>query len=466
MGFWSLEGQPESAIACTDGFGFSMTYGQLNQAVQEVTARLQEFGTRELGFIHCTNSPEWLVAYLAALNANHVPLLLPDDTADALAAPLLDIYGPRWSWRNRRADEARADSTRVTADALEAFESCARPRRPQLAAALGCLLSTSGSTGSPKLVRLSYDALDANARSIATYLNIGPEDRALTTLPTSYSYGLSVVNSHLAGGGTLVCRTVSPLTRDFLETVNREKVTSLAGVPSWYQMLLRAGFDKAETPSVRTMTQAGGRLDDRLKKAVLEMAQRKGIRFFVMYGQTEATARISYVPPEALPDHLDSIGIPIPGGRITLDPTTSEIIYHGTNVMMGYAERAEDLMKPDECHAQLRTGDIGAVDPSGFFRVTGRIKRFIKLSGNRVSLDELETALARLLPTTVAVTGRDERLGVFIENMDPALADEVRAFLTSAYGLHHSLFRIEQVADLPLLPTGKKDYGKLIERLG
>lgn len=465
-GFWTLSDCRDADVACTDGAGFAMTYGELRASVGAVATELRCSGTRQLGFIKCSSSPEWLTAYLGALDAGHVPLLLPEDTPDALLEPLCQTYEPNWVWQVPASGFSRVDAAQVTALSLAGFQELPRSGKANLHPTLGCLLSTSGSTGSPKLVRLSYAALDSNARSIATYLELNPGERALTTMPTSYSYGLSVVNSHLSVGAALVCRTVSPMTRDFVETIRRESVTSLAGVPSWYQMLLRTGFDKADTPTVRTLTQAGGRLDDRTKRAVLAMSARKGIRFFVMYGQTEATARISYVPPEALADHLDSIGIPIPGGEITLDPANSEIIYHGPNVMMGYAESAHDLAKPDECGGELHTGDIGAVDEAGFFRVTGRLKRFVKLSGNRFGLDELEVALAHLLEAPVAVTGRDERLGVFIEGTHTALGDAAKSFLAQTYGLHHSLFRIELLPTIPLLPTGKKDYGDLLERLG
>jgi long-subunit acyl-CoA synthetase (AMP-forming) len=313
---------------------------------------------------------------------------------------------------------------------------------------------------------LSYRALDANARSISEYLGLGPDQRALTTLPVSYSYGLSVVNSHLSAGASVVLKTVSIISREFVETVKGERVTSLAGVPSWYQMLLRTGFDKADTPNLRTLTQAGGKLDERSKRAVLDIAERKGIRFFVMYGQTEASARMSYVPPELLRNNMDSIGKAIPGGQMTLDQDTSEIIYKGPNVMMGYAESASDLALPDECGGVLKTGDIGTVDEAGLFRVTGRLKRFVKLSGNRYGLDEIEAELSRQVHQPIAVTGRDERLGVFVEGVDSEQTESVKSCLSKTYGLHHSLFRVVLVDQLPLLSSGKKDYGDLLKRLG
>ena len=463
--FWLLEGLVDAdRPACTNGSGHSLSYGELAQAVRDVAEFLRRDRPRQMGVLLCTHTPQWLVAYLGALCAGHVPLLLPFDIPIALLEPLIARYEPGWVWRPLDQGTDFGPSVAEQAQGCFTFSSALAPAR--IHADLGLLLSTSGSTGSPKLVRLSYDALAANANSIATYLDLSASDRALTTLPGSYSYGLSVINSHLAVGACLVMKNVSLMSRDFLETVRDEAVTSLAGVPTWYQMLVRTGFDKSDTPSVRTFTQAGGRLDERTKRAVLDMANKKGARFFVMYGQTEATARISYVPPEALPEHLDSIGVPIPGGSLSLDPTTSELIYAGPNVMMGYAESLADLAREDECQGMLRTGDIGTVDDAGFFRVTGRLKRFVKLSGSRYGLDDIESQIAHTLSVHAAVTGRDERLGVWIEGSEPALLEATKALLQSRYQLHHSLYRVHLVPELPLTGNGKKDYAGLLQGLG
>lgn len=465
--FWQLQvSSPFAHIACTDGEGRSLTYKELSARVDEVSTTLTARGPRQLGFLFSTNSLEWLCVYLACLRAGHVPLLLPWDLDSSLAEQLINTYQPAWVWHPPSPQAHSEDTSKSTASVLAAFgwrqPSTSAPLHPDL----GLLLSTSGSTGSPKLVRLSYRALSANASSIANYLNIQAQDRAMTTLPPNYSYGLSVINSHLAGGASLVMHNASLMSRDFLRIVRQENVTTLAGVPTWYQMLLRTGLDKAETPSLRVLTQAGGRLDERTKRAVLNFAEAKGLRFYVMYGQTEAAPRISYVPPEALPDKLNSIGIPIPGGSLQLDSETSELIYSGPNVMMGYAESQRDLGKEDELKGVLRTGDIGSVDAQGFFAITGRLKRFIKLSGNRYGLDEIEVQLTSLTKSNVAVAGRDERLGIWIEGADPDLQARAKAFLLEKYGLHHTLFRVHMVPTLPLLLTGKKDYMNLIQQLG
>ena len=465
--FWRLpHASAITKIACTDGQGSSLTYKELNDRVTELCIFLAARGPRQLGFLFSTNSLEWLCVYLACLRAGHVPLLLPLDLENCLAERLIDTYQPDWVWPPLGLKAPFADKEKLAASTLAAFSWRQPGIRAQLDPELGVLLSTSGSTGSPKLVRLSYRALSTNANSIADYLDIQTQDTAMTTLPPSYSYGLSVINSHLAAGAKLVMSNTSLMSRDFVQTVQRESVTTLAGVPNWYQMLLRTGFDKADTPSLRVLTQAGGRLDERTKRAVLNFAEVKGLRFYVMYGQTEAAPRISYVPPEALAGKLNSIGIPIPGGNLQLDSETSELIYSGPNVMMGYAETQSDLSKGDELGGVLRTGDIGTVDEQGFFAITGRLKRFVKLSGNRYGLDEIEVELTNLTKSNVAVAGRDERLGIWIEGEDQDQQPLVKIFLQEKFGLHHTLFRIHLVPTLPLLLTGKKDYATLIVQLG
>lgn len=465
--FWQLRvPSPDTQIACSDGQGQSLTYKELNAWVDEVSAALMTYAPRQLGFIFSTNSVEWLCAYLACFRAGHVPLLLPSELEPSLAEQLIDSYQPDWVWSPSNLQTQQEQGRNSIASVRAGFFW----RQPNISARLhpdlGLLLSTSGSTGSPKLVRLSYRAVSANANSIVEYLNIQPQDRALTTLQPSYSYGLSVVNSHLAAGASLVMHNTSLISRDFFRIVQQEQVTALAGVPTWYHMLLRVGFDKVDVPSLRVLTQAGGRLDERTKRAVLEIAEAKGLRFYVMYGQTEASPRISYVPPEALSNKLDSIGTAIPGGSLQLDRETSELIYSGPNVMMGYAESQTDLAKDDELKGVLRTGDIGSVDAQGFFSITGRLKRFVKLSGNRYGLDEIEAQLASVTKSHVTVAGRDELLGVWIESADHGLQVQAKAFLQEKYGLHHTLFRIHMVPVLPLLPSGKKDYRNLIQQLG
>lgn len=454
MNFWNNRAS-DSSLAIIDENDEHISFEVLNRRVDAAAAALIERGARQLGVLFLTNTLSSLVAYLACLRAGHVPLLLPDNLAQDLADSLISRYQPDWVMGASVCGEPLPGS------GLQI--SCRTPERATaLAPDLALLLSTSGSTGSPKLVRLSYKALQANASSIALYLGIRASDRALTVLPLYYSYGLSVINSHLACGAALVLRDVSVMSPDFVGVIRRHEVSSIAGVPYVYQMMYRTGFHNQDLPSLRTLTQAGGRLDDRLTQTFGKIALERSWKFFVMYGQTEATARISYVPPERLLDKVGSIGVAIPGGQLLLDPDNGEIVYRGPNVMMGYALERDDLLLADELDGTLRTGDLGRQDEDGFFYVTGRLKRFVKLAGNRIGLDEVEELLQKELHIPLSVAGRDERLVVWIETGEPALQEAAKQLIASRYGIHHSLCRIRIVEHLPLLSTGKKDYTALM----
>ena len=444
--FWLAQPSLTGTLAVIDEQGRPWTRGALDELVDVRAEALRAQGERQLGLLFFRNRLDDLVQHLATLRAGHVALLLPADLPVPAAQALVDTYRPAW---------LHGAPSGVVAPPGAG---------PALHADLGLLLSTSGSTGSPKLVRLSRSAVQANAAAIAEYLGITPADRTLTTLPPSYSYGTSVIHSHLLAGACVVLSDASVLSPEFLPRLREQAITAIAGVPSSWQMLLRTGFDKAELPALRTITQAGGRLDEPFKRRLLAWAQGHGARFFVMYGQTEATARISYVPPERLADKLGAIGIAIPGGALGVDEACGELIYRGPNVMMGYATCAQDLARGDELGGVLRTGDLGRVDEDGFFHVTGRLKRFVKLSGSRIGLDEVEALLGRELQLPVAAGGRDERLIVALEAPDDAeLLARARGLLTQELQLPLSLIRLKTLPALPLLPTGKRDYAALNE---
>ena len=456
MKFWELSADASgNAPAVIDENGIPFSYAALSARVEDAAAYLKSLGSRRLGFLFISNTIASLVAYLACLRVGHVPLLLPAGMAPELVTGLRERYLPDWSMG------AHLEGAGVPSSGLRIV---IHPvvGAPPLAENLGLLLSTSGSTGSPKLVRLSYANLQANAASIAAYLNIRPQDRALTVLPPYYSYGLSVINSHLQAGACLVLRDVSVLAPAFAQSIREHQVTSLSGVPFTYQMLWRSGFPKQDFPSLHTLTQAGGRLADKLLISFGELARERNWRFFVMYGQTEATARISYVPPQYMLEKIGAIGIAIPGGQLSLAPENSELIYHGPNVMLGYAAGRDDLRLGDEQHGLLRTGDIAHQDADGYFYITGRLKRFVKLAGHRIGLDELEQHLQHRLALPVMAAGQDERLVVWIESGDETLLDAARQWLASQFGIHHSLCRFRLVESLPVLPSGKKNYQALL----
>lgn len=453
--FWELD-FPESSPAFVDGeTGAVTTYGALRGACEAFAQRLPR---GEPGFVVARNALGSVVPYLAALRAGCPVYPFSPTTHPELLAALIDTYAPGWLVLPEGVSPpegyaASPHSPGGVSLALRESAVAAAPVYPELAV----LLTTSGSTGSPKLVRLSRTNVAANAESIADYLEIGPGERAVTTLSFHYSYGLSVINSHLARGACVVLTERTVLEKEFWALVRDAGVTSLAGVPYLYTMLHRLRFRPEKYPTLRTMTQAGGRLDPVMQKHFGELCAAAGVRFFVMYGQTEATARISYVPADRLAEKLGTIGVAIPGGSLAIAPDTGELVYRGPNVMLGYAESRADLAKGDELGGVLRTGDAAECDADGFYRITGRLKRFIKIFGHRVNLDEVEAAMAS--HGHPACTGDDDALVVCFEGAAPS--ENPIPWLTSRFGINATAVRLRVLPEFPRTASGKIDYKAL-----
>jgi acyl-CoA synthetase (AMP-forming)/AMP-acid ligase II len=330
------------------------------------------------------------------------------------------------------------------------------------------LLSTSGTTGSPKFVRLSRRNVESNAQAIAGYLGLRPSERAITSLPLHYAYGLSVLNSHLSSGGCVVLTEESLIRPEFWKTFSRWGCTSLAGVPYSFQILTRVGFERFALPSLRTMTQAGGRMDEGNVLKYGALMKGRGGRLFIMYGQTEATARIAYLPPDRLCEKAGSVGVAIPGGTLSIERDgegavprgqTGELVYRGPNVMLGYAESSEDLALGDQLGGTLRTGDLGHLDADGFLYLTGRRNRISKVYGLRISLDEVEGRLRGR--GAVAVSGTDGKIVVFCETGDAPAHELWRRELAGLYKVNINAFEFRSIPALPLNAAGKIDYGRL-----
>lgn len=416
--------------------GATISYAALSALVDDAVQGLPEVPA--LVALDMTASVDSVVAYLAALRARH-PVILLDGRDTPAGRRVTEAWRPWWPGD---------------------LPPPPRALHPDLAV----LLSTSGSTGSPKLVRLSRGNLADNAGAIASYLDIGPGERAITSLPLHYSYGLSVLNSHLAAGAAVVLTEASPTHPAFWRLLETLDVTSLAGVPHSYDLFERFDLRTRNLPALRTLTQAGGRLAPPLVRRYAEWSAATGRRFFVMYGQTEATARMAYLPPELAATHSDCIGIAIPGGRFDIEPVdgetrpgVGELVYRGPNVMMGYANREEDLAAGPTLEA-LHTGDLAERTPEGLFRIVGRQNRFSKLFGLRISHDEVEAQLAAD-GVAATVAGSDRLVAI---HSTAALPEGALTRLGERLGLPATAFASVSGTDAPRLPSGKPDYGAIL----
>lgn len=420
--------------------GPPVSYAELAARVEAGVARLGE--ARRLVVVAGANEVEPVVAYLAALAGGHPVLLAPADRPAALDA-LAAAYDP--------------DVVAGPEGFAERREGSAHELHPDLA----LLLSTSGSTGSPKLVRLSHENVQSNAEAIGEYLQIRDTDRAATTLPLHYCYGLSVLNSHLARGAALVLSGLSVVDPCFWGLFRRARATSFAGVPYTFELLDRAGFAEMELPHLRYVTQAGGRMAPARVERWAALGRERGWDLFVMYGQTEATARMAYLPPDLAATRPQAIGVPIPGGSFALEPTADagdaeagELVYRGPNVMLGYAETPADLALGREVES-LRTGDLARRAPDGLWEIVGRRARFAKVLGLRIDLDRAEA----LLGASCCAAACDEAIVVAVEDeRDPA---ELRRRTAAALGVPAGAVHVVRTPVLPRLPSGKPDYAAL-----
>jgi acyl-coenzyme A synthetase/AMP-(fatty) acid ligase len=421
--------------------GAQISYADLAARVNAVADRLG--AARRLVLVAGANTVDALVGYLAALAGGH-PVLLAAGDHPEMVDSLIAAYDP---------DVVIGDGGRID----ERRTGSAHAPHPDLA----LLLSTSGSTGSAKLVRLSHENLQANAESIAGYLGIRPDDRAATTLPMHYCYGLSVINSHLLRGAALLLTDRSVTDAEFWAMFRAHRGTSFAGVPYTFDLLDRVGFDRMELPHLRYVTQAGGRLAPDRVRRYAELGRRTGWDLVVMYGQTEATARMAYLPPGLAADHPQCIGIPVPGGSLRVepvpdwpDPGTGELVYAGPNVMLGYAESAPDL-RLGRTVDELRTGDIARRNPDGLFEIVGRRSRFAKIFGLRIDLQRVEARLEQH-GVTACCLGGDDRLAVVMAGGTDA--GRTRRLAARACKLPVRAVRVYPVAELPRLANGKPDY--------
>ncbi len=379
----------------------TLTYRELLELGRAGLAGLPR--PRALVVLRCSLTAESLAAYAALLVDGHVPLLVEADLSGELLDHLVALYRP----------DAVVDPVAGLVDRPGGGPVALHPE-------LGLLLTTSGSTGSPKLVRLKGTGVRANAEAIAAYLELSPDERPLLHLPMSYSYGMSVVNSHWVAGGCVCLTRRTVMEPGYWDDLRAHAATSIAGVPFHYTALRRLGEARLDLPSLRTLTQAGGRLDPRLGAFFADWAGRTGRRFVIMYGQTEAGPRISYLPPEAAAAAPEAIGLPVPGASIVLvdeagaavpDGEPGEMVVTSPGVMMGYALAAGDLDRGDELGGVLRTGDVAVKGADGLLRIVGRRSRILKIFGLRVNVDEVERRLAGE-GHDVLCFGEDDRLRV------------------------------------------------------
>lgn len=428
-----------------------VTYANILARALHIANALHEYGVRrgDRVIVALDNSPEYVAAYFGIQHAGGVAVAINPDVkptgfsriandclptaviAKASILKLLEAEPPPPSvklilYDGQRATDGPPDVSLIN---LSEIDSITRELDPagRNTENLAAIIYTSGTTGDAKGVMLSHRNLLSNTKSIISYLALSRNDSVMAVLPFYYSYGNSLLLTHVMQGGTLVIHNSFMYPNTILDQMIAEEVSGFAGVPSTFAILMhRSNFKNISLPSLRYITQAGGPMPHHMALDILNVVPHA--KFYIMYGQTEASARLSYLPPEDLTRKQGSVGQGIPGVSLeVLDETgepvkpgeVGEIVAHGENIMTGYWGR-EDETRQVLRDGRLYTGDMATVDEDGYIYIVSRKKEMIKSGAHRIAPREIEEVLLKYPKVfEAAVVGQS----------DPILGEAICAFV-------------------------------------
>lgn len=452
--FLDLDKKPKDKVAAIDDSERSITYGDICDFSAEFARQLPQ---RSLIFILSENCIGSLLGYTAALSNRIVPLIIGAATEEGLYNHLYELYQPEYLWM----PQAKAEGKVVVFSAWNYCLVKTGNKPTPMYDELSLLLPTSGSTGSPKLVRHSYRNIEANADNVRRLFGLTEEEKAMAILPMHYTMGLSVIASHLLAGATLLLSGRSLLDKGFWAML--KEATSFTGVPYSFDILTKMRFTRMDLPNLKVITQGGGKLTEAMWNTLAQYAKDNDKQFIATYGQSECTARMAYLPAEMALEKVCSIGIAEPGGQLSIvdvngtetfeGEAQGEMVYRGENVTLGYATCREDLMKADENHGVMHTGDLARRDADGCYFIVGRLKRFLKIYGLRIGLDEVERMVKTEFKNDCYCKGDDEKLVVLVT--DARLQDILPAFIEEKTHLFHQRVEVQVVKEILRNEAGK-----------
>lgn len=463
--FLNIDKQKKGKMLALDNRGLSVTYGEMSNVILQMGELMQK---KTVAFILCDNSIGALAAYISCVENKVVPLLLNSEIDKSLLMNMLRIYDPAYIWQSSEKDRIKHDIEYVCS--IKNFTLYKTGSKPYpLNKELELLLTTSGSTGSPKLVRYKRGNLEANAKNVALAFGWTENERPLCDLAMNYTMGLNVINTHIYVGATVCLTNDNIMTAEYWDFIKREEITNITNVPFGYELMLKLRFTRMNLPHLKTLAEGGGRLPDKTFKLLANYAKDTGRRFVATFGTTETSARMTYLPPEFACEKIGSIGKAIPQGKLfLLDDDGQEIItpgvegelaYSGPNVTMGYALNKEDLDKADEFCGVYHTGDIAMFDEDGFYYIVGRKSRFLKLLSYRVSLDQCERLIRDEFGIDCACTGNDQQMKIFLTESEAT--EQVVSFISEKLGIYRSMFAAVVVDSIPKNESGKIRYNLL-----
>ncbi len=461
-----LDKKLTDSVAVIDSSLSLLTYGDIINFGDRISSMMK---SRSLIFMLCRNDAGAVAWSIGMLLNKIVPLMLNAQTDLSLLENLITTYQPEYICLPED-DFPEMKGTEVAC--LKGYRLLkTNASRCNMYVELSHLLPTSGSTGSPKLVRHCYRNIEAAGLNISTFFKLKPGDRALMVLPLYYTMGLSMVFSHFKAGATILITDISMTDPKFWDFLKSQHATSFTGVPYSFDILNMMRFFRMQLPDLKLLTQGGGRMERGLNLKFAEYCRDNGMKWIATYGQTEGSARMAYLPPEYAIDKVGSIGWAVPNGKLSLVDDTGKIIeepnvegemcYQGENVTLGYACCRADLGLGDERNGFMRTGDLAYRDDDGCYYIVGRLGRFLKLYGMRVGLDECERIVKAKFETECACLGNDSQMTIFVtkEGIEQSVVRE----LVRKTSLVAKVFVVKYIKELPKSGAGKILYSKLKE---
>lgn len=448
-------------VAIADASGRQLTYGDLEDMSEEYGRYIP---SRSLVMILCDYEIDTVAFYYCQMVNHVVPVLIDKKLEQDLLEDLLITYQPEYIWCTAGKDRQLSEHVdEITCCVNQHILIKTNYARCEMNPELALLMTTSGSTGSAKLVRISYENLRCNMADFVKAVNLQPDDRAITTLPMYYCYGLSILHIHWMAGASVYVTDCSMMNTAFWDFLERSEVTNFAGVPYVYDILMQIGFFEKNYPSLRFLTQAGAKLAEDKQVYIAEQLLKRGILFYICYGQTEATTYISVLPHDCAGKKLGSVGRALQNIEVAIADSDGELVCRGKSISLGYAYNRKDLMSSDQNQGILKTGDIAYIDKEGDIFLRGRIKRFVKILGARISLDEVEQILSKhFAGVEFACVGKDNQIKICYSGQKD-LSTEITAFCISKFKIKKTMLACRNIKLLPRGNSGKILYKELEE---
>ena len=464
----SIAESKKDNLALKDRLGNKLTYGELACYCRSFKENFK-LKERDLVLFLCENTVQSAAFFFGCIHNKVVPLMVNSKIDSQMLERYISLYSPHYVYKNKEAQLFEDWHTAVEHEGYVLL-SAKNPNPVELHEQLSLLLPTSGSTGNPKLVRHTYNNLIASATNVAKAFRLNGSERAMLVLPMYFTQGLSVLCSYMYAGAFVYLTDAALSSRDFWDAMKNEEITAFSGVPYSYEILDKLRFYTVKLPHLVSLNQGGGRLSERVWDKLVSFAAESRKRFYATYGSTETTARMSLLAPELAIKKRCSIGKPFEeyemwledesGRKITESNIIGELVFKGANVMMGYAESCPDLSKGDEYGGVYKTGDIAYKDEEGFYYITGRMSRFVKVFGLRINMDEVERMVISEFGDGFICTGSDEQLVICTTHKE-ADSKAITLFLRDRLQINISAFRVIFLDKILKKPSGKTDYATI-----